>query len=831
MKKIFLWLIAVGLNYAICFAQDSTQLAAWHDFNGHYAGKWIVRWDKAAKTPSSIYGFKSDASPQISEGAGAVAKSFFEKNAKMFKMRSKVDQLTMAKELIHRGMHHMHFVQTYSGIPVDGGEYDVSVASDGSLRMVCGNFIPEIELDVKASITSTQSEQTALQSLNIQSLEQPQSSELVILPKNGEYVLAYKVKTTNRKPFQNWLTMVDAKTGKVIYSEDITAHAVGSGYVYRKDPISSSLTTETLPGLDGTGYLEGTYVNVLNLAQSRAYSPSAQFFYTPPLGFLLDNTHFDEVNVYYHIDLYANHLATDLGFTGLGQVVATCHVGHGNNPGQWNNGVELNDGDGVNYGDAAKEDDWIYHEYQHGVSDYIGLQFDKYNQYGRESSALQEGVSDYFAASFANDPRIGRFTYSTASSTGDARNVANDPNYFNYTNYDHVQYAEELVIGKPDGQHQAYVNNYGDEHANGMIWSGLLWDTRSQLGANITDNLALKALYLRNGYATFAQEGEALIVADIVLYNGIHISTIQNYLNQRGINWSSVASTMAVMPTTVESFGNVIINTNSSEKGYLLFGANLLPLNGNITVTAPGGFQVSTTSGSGYASSISVAYTGGSITAKNVYVRFTPTAVQSYSGNITNSHAGAPPQYVAVSGAGVPSYTISGHISFMGFALVGATMNGLPGSPTTNSSGNYTATVPSGWFGPVTPSLSNFSFTPVRTTYSPVYSNITTNYTAGLGKRGANQFVELPREFALLQNVPNPFNPTTTIYYSIVEPGNVELKVYDCLGREVETLVNSYKNAGTYSVNFNASRLASGVYFYKIQSEKNVSVKKMLLLK
>ena len=89
----------------------------------------------------------------------------------------------------------------------------------------------------------------------------------------------------------------------------------------------------------------------------------------------------------------------------------------------------------------------------------------------------------------------------------------------------------------------------------------------------------------------------------------------------------------------------------------------------------------------------------------------------------------------------------------------------------------------------------------------------------------------MPAQFDLSQNYPNPFNPTTTISYSIVEPNNVELKIYDYLGREVMTLINGYKDARTYSVNFNAHGLASGLYFYKIQAGKNVAVRKMLLLK
>ncbi len=85
--------------------------------------------------------------------------------------------------------------------------------------------------------------------------------------------------------------------------------------------------------------------------------------------------------------------------------------------------------------------------------------------------------------------------------------------------------------------------------------------------------------------------------------------------------------------------------------------------------------------------------------------------------------------------------------------------------------------------------------------------------------------------FALSQNYPNPFNPTTTIQYAISKPGYVTLKVYDILGKEITTLVNEQKLAGTYSINFSANKLTSGVYFYSIHVGSFTQTKKLLLLK
>jgi hypothetical protein len=89
----------------------------------------------------------------------------------------------------------------------------------------------------------------------------------------------------------------------------------------------------------------------------------------------------------------------------------------------------------------------------------------------------------------------------------------------------------------------------------------------------------------------------------------------------------------------------------------------------------------------------------------------------------------------------------------------------------------------------------------------------------------------LPTKFLLSQNYPNPFNPSTKIKYSIIQLSNVELKVYDIIGNEIETLVNEFKPAGTYELTWYAEQLPSGVYFYELKAGSFIETKKMLLLK
>ena len=88
-----------------------------------------------------------------------------------------------------------------------------------------------------------------------------------------------------------------------------------------------------------------------------------------------------------------------------------------------------------------------------------------------------------------------------------------------------------------------------------------------------------------------------------------------------------------------------------------------------------------------------------------------------------------------------------------------------------------------------------------------------------------------PVEFELNQNYPNPFNPTTTINFTLPQAGNVTLKVYNSLGQEVATLMDGFKMAQTYQVNFDGSSLSSGIYYYSLETENSNKTMKMLLMK
>jgi hypothetical protein len=108
------------------------------------------------------------------------------------------------------------------------------------------------------------------------------------------------------------------------------------------------------------------------------------------------------------------------------------------------------------------------------------------------------------------------------------------------------------------------------------------------------------------------------------------------------------------------------------------------------------------------------------------------------------------------------------------------------------------------------------------------YVIVTANKVTGIESTEEEQ---LPSDFVLKQNYPNPFNPSTTIEFNLLKADQVELNIYDVLGRKITTLVNRSMQAGSHNIEFDASNLASGVYFYQLKVGNKSSIKKMNLMK
>ncbi|MBN1396637.1 MAG: right-handed parallel beta-helix repeat-containing protein [Bacteroidetes bacterium] len=119
-----------------------------------------------------------------------------------------------------------------------------------------------------------------------------------------------------------------------------------------------------------------------------------------------------------------------------------------------------------------------------------------------------------------------------------------------------------------------------------------------------------------------------------------------------------ITSNITVNPASL-SFGSVAINTISAERTYTIQGTNLLPAIGNVTITPTSAvYQVSLTSGSGFTSSLNISYSDGTLSSRTIYVRFSPTIAQSYSGNISNSGGSAATKNITLTGTGISASTV-----------------------------------------------------------------------------------------------------------------------------------------------------------------------------
>ncbi len=186
-------------------------------------------------------------------------------------------------------------------------------------------------------------------------------------------------------------------------------------------------------------------------------------------------------------------------------------------------------------------------------------------------------------------------------------------------------------------------------------------------------------------------------------------------------------------------------------------------------------------------------------------------------------------------GNGATSVKIINHVGSSGDNFIGTILNDSATTPIASGTAPFT-----GSFQPSNP------LTPFNGAFTSGYWKLSISDSAtgdtGLLKRwclvityttclGVQQTTEIPNYYSLSQNYPNPFNPSTSIKFTMPKGDNVKLVIYDALGREVKTLVNEFRNAGVYNVNFDASSLSSGVYFYRIQAGDFSETKKMLLVK
>ncbi len=395
MKTRFLFLAAaalfLSLETSLCQVRpDHAQLSAWKDFENTNPGNWRIRWDGRTGTPASIYFGKTKPYSGDPEQA---ARTFLEENSALTKMKSDLSNLKLSRIIAHHNISDVTFQETYSGIPVEGAEYQVHVLSDGCVDMTNGKYYPSVTAPTTVQVDGEASLTIAKNDIGKDAVVSGSPSKiLVVLPDSGRFLLAWEVSIATKNPYGDWIYFVDACSGKIISRRSRICYVTGSGNIYPTTPTLSSVTKVTLYDLDYSGYLRGTFSNVLNYdGTPRAYSGNEDFEYSPT-----QRLAFDETNIYEHIDEYNTKFLSKLGFSG---VLATAYVdvpaANGGTDSWAVTPSELYFGAGSQGSDTydfAREDKVIYHEYTHLVT-YSVLHHDLGGLYD-EAGAINEGNSD-----------------------------------------------------------------------------------------------------------------------------------------------------------------------------------------------------------------------------------------------------------------------------------------------------------------------------------------------------------------------------------------------------------------------------------------------------
>jgi hypothetical protein len=637
--------------------------------------------------------------------------------------------------------------QFYRGVRVDGAEVRVNMDTRGAVMSVLSSFRPGIRLEtVRPVLTAAEALRAALQSIDRPgTTRQEPSAELVVIADGDGGRLAYRTEIPLWSPFGDFVSLVDAATGEVLSTRDITIRerpshgrvdllpppgwppsreatiskasvAAGTGMVLPANPLNGHperydlrdgddvdifRESKTIERLDGSGLLKGTYVDVFNGDQARIVSPTLVFDYSASV----ENGPFQEVNAYWHVDTFQDYIQSRLGILNAANRAQVLMV-HGREDDQSVYNPITQD---IDYGDGGVDDsedgEIVLHEYGHAIHDDIsGIG-------GLECGAISEGLGDYLAASFGGNPLEGEWD-ATSYNPG-------PPPLLRRTDTE-KHYPEDL-------------DPYGEVHNDGEIISSAWWHLREAIGPELTDQLVIESFFQLGPDILMSDVADATLQVDESIYGGAHEAAIRTAYGDRGI--------LPAVPV----------------------------LAGGLRAVGEGrGIRVSW----------------------QMYAKDRVTGIHLQR---------------AVNGSA--------------FSRV---RDVAPLSP---ELGGMSAFDPGSGLRPGDDLTYRLEMT------------MADGSTALLpGEAHARYAPALPVGYSLAQNVPNPFNPSTSITFALPREAPTTLVIYDLGGRRVVQLVDAVLSAGTFQVDWDGKdaagrRVSTGTYFYRLSSGSFLQTRKMTLMK
>ena len=509
---------------------DPDLLPLWAALVGKAAGPVSVSWSHLWGTPKAVYGSLSSSM----EPSEASARQFLSSQAALLKLDPSLPGFALASDCKTPMGNVYAFTQMADGVPVYGGELKVHFNRDGQIIGLTNTAVPSAKLPVMVPSLNAEQAIHVSQAHIPPGLSEKDGEEdvpgptakLVIYGDTGTPTLAWEVLIHTNGPA--WQVFVHAQTGKALApARDLNRYATmtGTGQVFRvnaivatrnnslsdqKDAASAVPSTayhlEPLKGLDGSGFLDGTYASS-SASKRRVFSASQTFVFDR------SSDGFSETMGYYYLDYAQRHIQS-LGFPNVNNRQQVYSIDRLKKDNSFYQSTKKTITYGTGGVDDAEDADVIWHEYGHSIQDNQVPGFGT----NLESGSIGEGFGDYWAGTLG--AQLSNGFQDTCLAEWDATSYSS---------------TTPPCLRRLDGTKHYPESVVGEVHDDGEIWSAALWQIRAAIGATKADTVILQHHFLLTPDASFNQAANALVTAAIGLgYPSSQVNTIRTILRDRG---------------------------------------------------------------------------------------------------------------------------------------------------------------------------------------------------------------------------------------------------------------------------------------------------------
>lgn len=508
------------------------------------AGPATVTWDHARGKAKFVLGSFALRSP---DGNGV--SQFLRSNAAVLGISANDFALTHTRQGLAGT--YLRLLEQRQGLPVFGSEIIATLDDNRRLRHINIAAAPASRSAMPA--TATISRTAAIARANEAGGGHDQLVPVAVLgwrQTDDTTTLVYRVTRVTKSPAATYQTDIDAHSGAVLQHRNINRYANGTGMVFDSSPIASSGDTTltdnndatntaidaqrfavTLPNLDGTGVLRGTFADVRS-AGTRTSNAGLAF------NFNRSQAGFEEVNAYFHLNRAQQRIQT-LGFTNINNrsIIATVNEGNADNSFYSPASKQLSFGAGGV--DDAEDADIVLHEYGHSIQD------DQVPGFGDgDEGAMGEGFGDYLAVSFAGAL---------------AHDVAQAPCVGDWDAEAYDRPNDPPCLRRTDGGKHFPEDIDGEVHDDGEIWASALWAAQQSpgVGADVMNRLVLEAHFALSSNESFFAAAAAILNADQMLFAGAHIPALRRAFYRYGLSrelqpWTPFSNVVATEAVTIE---------------------------------------------------------------------------------------------------------------------------------------------------------------------------------------------------------------------------------------------------------------------------------------